>query len=149
MKYKISEIAELTSLTTYTLRYYEKEGLLWDVHRSENGQRYYTEKDVEMIQVIDCLKKTGMSIEDIKKYIDIFRHDITNASERVALFEKQKEIILRKMEELRNNLEMAEYKIWYYQNIGKLVDENDPLHCEKMRLLYNEQKNMVQSECLT
>ncbi|MEY8735767.1 MerR family transcriptional regulator [Lactobacillus sp. AN1001] len=141
MNFTISATAKKTGLSTYTLRYYEKEGLIKNIQRTENGRRFYSEQDIELIKSIDCLKKTGMSIESIKKYMKIFADDQFDDSSRIALFKKQREKIKEKMAELQDQLEMANYKIWYYENIGSLVDKDDPLHCEKMEAIYSKKIN--------
>lgn len=68
--YSISEATEKTGISPYTLRYYDKEGLLPFVKRSSGKKRIFTEKDLLWISLIKCLKNTNMSIHDIKKFID-------------------------------------------------------------------------------
>lgn len=71
MGYTIKEVSEQFGITPYTLRYYEKEGLLPSVHRRENGHRLYADTDLEWIQIVCCMRSTGMSIDYIKKYIEL------------------------------------------------------------------------------
>ena len=137
MNYRIGDVAKIVDLSVHTLRFYEKEGLLGKIQRDENGRRFYSDKDVELIEVIECLKKTGMSLEEIKKYIYLFR-DQDDYSARIDLFQKQRKVLLDQISALQQQLAMADYKIWYYQNINIEVDEKDPLHCEKMRSIYDK-----------
>ncbi|MBD5429061.1 MerR family transcriptional regulator [Lactobacillus sp.] len=138
MNYSIKECSQRTNLSPYTLRYYEKEGLIINIKRDKLGQRIYNDQDIELIKSIDCLKKAGMSIKKIKSYMKIFQTD-NNEEARIKLFKQQKEILSRRMTELQEEMWWADYKIWYYQNIDKFVSKNDPLHCEKMEKIYRVQ----------
>lgn len=139
MKYKISVLAELTHLSTYTLRYYEKEGLISDIQRDENGVRVYTDFDLEMVKSIECLKGTGMSLKEIKKHIDLFKKGSSTYEARVNLFKLQREKVMEKMKELHEQKEMTDYKIWYYENMSTLGNEEDPLNCQKMEEIYKKE----------
>ena len=95
MNYSIKECSQKTNLTPYTLRYYEKEGLIINIKRDQLGQRIYNEQDIELIKSIDCLKKAGMSIKKIKSYMNIFQTE-NNEEARIKLFKQQKEILNKK-----------------------------------------------------
>ena len=71
MIYTVGEMAKLLGVTASTLRYYDKEGLLPFVERSSGGIRMFQESDIEWLQVIGCMKKAGMSIKDIRNYIEM------------------------------------------------------------------------------
>lgn len=71
MVYTVGEMAKLLGVTASTLRYYDKEGLLPFVERSSGGIRMFQESDIEWLQVIGCMKKAGMSIKDIRQYIEM------------------------------------------------------------------------------
>lgn len=64
-------MARLLGVPASTLRYYDKEGLLPFVERSSGGIRMFKESDIEWLKVIGCMKKAGMSIKDIKLYIEL------------------------------------------------------------------------------
>lgn len=138
MEYSIGQFSEKTGLGIHTLRWYEKEGLLFDIARTKSGRRLYSDKDVEMVEVITCLKNTGMSIEDIKDYIDLFRHGSETYAARVDLFKMQRNSIKKQMVELSKQLAQTEYKIWYYQNLEELGDISDPKNCDNMKTLYQQ-----------
>ena len=67
-EYTIKEAADMMGVPASTLRYYDQEGLLPFVERRASGYRIFHEKDIDMLRVIDCLKKTGMSIREIRKF---------------------------------------------------------------------------------
>ena len=73
MVYTVGEMAKLLDIPASTLRYYDKEGLLPFVERSSGGIRLFRESDFEWLQVIGCMKKAGMSIRDIRQYIQLDR----------------------------------------------------------------------------
>ena len=81
MTYTISETAKLLNVAPSTIRYYDKEGLLPFVERSNGGIRIFTEENFQWLYIIECLKKTGLSIKDIKRFIDMAmrRNDIRAA----------------------------------------------------------------------
>ena len=84
MVFTVGEMAKLLGVPTSTLRYYDKEGLLPFVERSPGGMRLFQEKDYEWLQVIECLKKTGMPLKDIRVYVDMaMRGDSTSSSGRL------------------------------------------------------------------
>ena len=71
MSYTIQQVSKMTHIPATTLRYYDKEGLLPFVERSSGGIRMFQEKDYEWLKVISCLKKAGMSLKDIREYINL------------------------------------------------------------------------------
>jgi DNA-binding transcriptional MerR regulator len=71
LTFTIKQVSEKTSLAPHVLRYYENEGLLPGVSRSRNGTRRYSENDLEWIGLICCLKNTGMSIKQIKHFVEL------------------------------------------------------------------------------
>lgn len=115
MIYTVSEMAKLLDVAPSTLRYYDKEGLLPFVERSEGGMRVFTEKDYQWMQIITCLKKAGMQIKDIKRYIQMAMEGDETIEERLLMFQEQRQRILNQIEQLQQTLEVVEYKCWYYE----------------------------------
>ena len=115
MVYTVGEMAKLLGVTASTLRYYDKEGLLPFVERSSGGIRMFQEKDFEWLRVIDCMKKAGMSIKDIRQYIEMALQGDDTIELRLSMFRRQREALARQMEELRHTMAMVEYKCWYYE----------------------------------
>ena len=70
MVYTIGDMAKMLGVPASTLRYYDKEGLLPFVARSSGGIRQFRESDIEWLRVIGCMKKAGMSIKDIRQYLE-------------------------------------------------------------------------------
>ena len=115
MVYTVGEMAKRMGVAASTLRYYDKEGLLPFVERSSGGIRLFRETDVEWLNVIGCLKSAGMSIGDIREYIRLAMQGDGTIDQRLALFKRQREALIRKMAALQNTLDMLDYKCWFYE----------------------------------
>lgn len=120
MVYTVGEMAKLLGVPASTLRYYDKEGLLPFLERSSGGTRMFQEKDVEWLQIINCLKKTGMPLKDIRTYIDMAMQGDETIEERLRLFQKQREAVNAQINELREMMGTLDFKCWYYETAGKI-----------------------------
>ena len=114
MYYTVGEMAKRLGVAPSTLRYYDQEGLLPFVERSEGGIRVFKESDYEWLQVIGCLKKTGMQLRDIKTFIEMAMQGDQTIEPRLALITKQKESVKAQIAELDDTLRTLEFKEWYY-----------------------------------
>ena len=114
MYYTVGEMAKRLGVAPSTLRYYDQEGLLSFVERSEGGIRVFKESDYEWLQVIGCLKKTGMQLRDIKTFIEMAMQGDQTIEPRLALITKQKESVKAQIAELEETLRTLEFKEWYY-----------------------------------
>jgi DNA-binding transcriptional MerR regulator len=113
MNYTISQVAEKFHIESHTLRYYEKEGII-SPQKTERGIRYFTPSDVEQIEMVCCLKSTGMSLKDIKKYFDLCSVGDETLDQRMEIFTSQREHILSEIEGLHKYLAKIEGKIQWY-----------------------------------
>lgn len=111
----IGEMAQKLSVATSTLRYYDKEGLLPFVERTQSGIRVFKESDYEWLRVIECLKKTGMQLKDIKRFVEMAMQGEETVEERLELIVKQKNAVEEKIMQLQETLEMLNFKQWYYE----------------------------------
>ncbi len=119
MFYTVGEMAKILNTTPSTLRYYDKEGLLPFVERTESGIRMFKDSDYEWLLIIDCLKNTGMGIKDIKKFIEMVLAGDATIKERLAMIIKQRQSVKEQMEKLQQTLEILDYKVWYYSTADK------------------------------
>ncbi|MFK0521769.1 MerR family transcriptional regulator [Paenibacillus illinoisensis] len=115
MTYSISEVAKELNLTVYTLRYYDKEGLMPFVERTPSGVRKFKESDLDFLKIIQCLKLTGMPIKDIKDFIEWCSEGDSTLQERYDMFIERKASVEAQMEELRKTMEVIEHKCDYYK----------------------------------
>ena len=112
--YTIGQVSELTGLPVSTLRYYDKEGLFPGLARS-SGIRKFGERELEALRVIDCLKKSGLEIRDIKQFMAWCEEGPSTYSQRKELFEARREAVKAEMEKLQKTLDMVQFKCWYYE----------------------------------
>ncbi|MEH7336732.1 MerR family transcriptional regulator [Neobacillus drentensis] len=113
--YSISEVAKELNLTPYTLRYYDKEGLMPLVERTSSGIRLFKESDIAALKVIECLKSTGMPIKEIKNFIDWCSDGDSTLNQRYDMFMERKATVESQMEELKKTMEVIEHKCLYYK----------------------------------
>ncbi len=114
MLYTIRDAAAHVGIAASTLRYYDKEGLLPFVERSSGGIRMFREADIEWLQLIECLKATGMSIKDIKKFIDLYTEGDSTLEPRRDMFYERKQAVEKQMKALQKTLDYIKYKCWFY-----------------------------------
>lgn len=115
MVYTVGEMAKRLEVPASTLRYYDKEGLLPFVERSSGGIRMFRDSDFEWLQVIGCMKKAGMSIRDIRQYIQLALQGDDTIDTRLKMFQHQREVLVQQMAEMQHTLETVEYKCWFYE----------------------------------
>ena len=119
MLYTVGEMAKVMGLPASTLRYYDQEGILPFVERSNGGIRMFSDKDYEWLKVIECLKKSGLSIKEIRAYMDMVSRGDDSLGERLELFRSRREAVQRQMEEMMATLKILEFKCWYYEEAIK------------------------------
>ncbi len=132
--YTVGEVSEMFSIPISTLRYYDKEGLFPNLKRV-SGIRQFSDTELETLRVIECLKKSGLEIKDIKKFMDWCQEGSSTYSKRLNLFIKQKEIVEDEINRLNKVNDMIKFKIWYYttamqdgseENLQALCKDNMP-----------------------
>lgn len=124
MTYSIGEVAKMFNLTIYTLRYYDKEGLLPSLERTSNGTRVFKKSDVDTLKVIKWLKDTGMPIKDIKRFIHWCSEGDSTLQQRYDMFLERKAVVEAQLEELKETAEAINYKCWYYKTALEAGTEN-------------------------
>lgn len=115
MNYKIGEVAKMFGLSIPTLRFYDHEGLLPFVNKSESGIRVFTEEDLKSVNLVNCIKGAGASIKEIKYYMDLCQIGDSTLNERLDFFLVKKDNVLKQIQDLQNVLSTIEHKIDYYQ----------------------------------
>jgi len=106
-------------ISIYTLRYYEKIGLLSFVKRNENGVREFSKEDIVTLNTVYRLKQTGMSLKDIKNYLELVDKGIESISERKEMFREQKIKVQQQIIDLQNALKTINGKLHYYEEASK------------------------------
>ncbi len=114
MEYSIKQVAERTRLKEHVLRYYEKEGLLPSVGRSQSGMRRYSEDDLEWLGLICCLKNTGMSIKQIRAFVELSVRGEETLRQRCDLLLEHKRSVEAEIAQMRRHLEKVAHKIAFF-----------------------------------
>ena len=114
MNYSIGEFSNLTNISIYTLRYYEKENLIIP-NRKENGRRCYSEKDVIWIQFIKRLKDTKMPIKEIQEYAKLRANGDSTMNERMEMLIKHRIALKEEIIKSNEHLKKLNDKINYYK----------------------------------
>ncbi|MBR1606031.1 MAG: MerR family transcriptional regulator [Alphaproteobacteria bacterium] len=145
MEYSIGQVAQRFGLTTHTLRYYDKEGLL-SIRKNSSGLRRFSEEDINRLIIIDCLKATGLRLKEIKHYFDLCRLGEQTLEERRQLFYEQEKRLKQQLVELQQNLARIEFKIKYYNEALRggekgIYERNASLAAEKKKLFKIYPKN--------
>ena len=112
--YSIGQVAEMFGLPISTLRYYDKQGLFPKMERV-SGIRKFSDTEIEALRVIECLKKSGLEIKDIKQFMDWCVEGSSTYPQRKALFEKQRERLEAELIHMNKVLDMLKFKCWYYE----------------------------------
>lgn len=148
MTYTIGEIAKMLNISTSTIRYYDKEGLLPFVERTKGGIRVFKEKDYEFLKIIHCLKATGMQIKDIRKFILLVIQGDKTIDARLKLFQNQKSEVEKQIKQLEEALDTIKFKCWYYETaksvgnteiVDNISDEELP---EDLRTIRQKMRNL-------
>lgn len=111
---KISEVSKKYNLPADTLRYYEKLGLIDNVSK-ESGVRNYSEEDCSRIEFIICMKHASLSLEDIKRFIDLNKEGDKTIPERLEILEHQKKVLTDEIKNKEKTLDYLNYKINLYK----------------------------------
>lgn len=121
--YTIGQISEMFHLPVSTLRYYDKEGLFPEMERV-SGIRRFGEREIEALRVIECLKKSGVEIKDIKVFMEWCREGSSTYIKRKEFFQNQKEVVENEIRRMEKVLDMIRYKCWYYEQAVKDGNED-------------------------
>lgn len=116
MQYSIGEVSEKTGIPISTLRYYDREGMFPQIARGNGGIRSFSNREVESLEVIECLKNSGLSIKEIKQFLDWCEEGDASLEKRRNLFYKQLDAMNEKMTELQKTIATIKYKCWYYDS---------------------------------
>lgn len=112
--YTIGQVSEMFGLPISTLRYYDKQGLFPEMERA-SGIRKFSDTELEALRVIDCLKRSGLEIKDIKQFMDWCTEGPSSYPKRRELFIKQRETVEAEIARMEQVLDMIKFKCWYYE----------------------------------
>lgn len=111
----IQDMAKQSGVSAHTLRYYERIGLLGPVPRSANGHRLFSADDVGWVQLLVCLRETGMNIQDMLRFASVDGPNLSVAERRLALLEAHQEAVRARQRAVDEYLQRIEGKLAYYR----------------------------------
>lgn len=115
MNYSIGDVSKMLNISISTLRYYDKEGLLPLVNRTNGNIRIFDDTDIECLKMIECLKNTGLPLKNIKQFFEWCEEGDSTIDKRYELFLHQKENTEKQIELLQKALDRINYKCEFYR----------------------------------
>ena len=113
---KIMEVSEQYGISSDTLRYYERIGLIQPVHRTESGIRDYNELDIRRVEFIKCMRSAGLPIEALIEYVGLVQQGDKTIGTRKEILIEQRELLVARMKEMQKTLGILDHKIQVYEN---------------------------------
>ena len=138
----IKDVSERLGIPASTIHYYEKKGLLPNIRRTKGGIRQFDEETIEWLKLIECLKKTGLSLAQIREFMDMSTQGDATIPQRLALFQRQRDAIREEIRQLEEILHLVDYKCWYYETakdegtlqlLAQRSDEDFPQEYQEVR----------------
>ena len=113
---KIAEVSERYGISSDTLRYYERIGLILPVNRNGSGIRDYSEIDVRRVEFIKCMRSAGLPIETLIEYVGLVQQGDRTIEARKEILKEQRQLLAARMAEMQKTLDILDHKIEVYEN---------------------------------
>lgn len=165
MTYSIGDVAEILGIAPSTIRYYDKRGLLPFVDRDSAGRRQFKDNDFNFLQVIECMKKSGLKIDEIRDFVEMCMQGDMTLEDRYNFLDREERVLMAKIETLQQQLDFLRYKKWYYKtsleagteqvhfdqsgNVAsntREIYERELAHCGDIRRLIDYHKMVKETE---
>jgi DNA-binding transcriptional MerR regulator len=130
---KIAEVSERHGISSDTLRYYERVGLIPPVNRTESGIRDYNELDLRRVEFIKCMRSAGLPIEVLIEYVALVQQGDGTIEARKEILKEQRELLAARMNEMQKTLDILDHKIEVYEN-AVLKKEKEMIQTEDQAL---------------
>ncbi len=114
--YTVKEVSEMLNISTHTIRYYTNENLVPSLQRDENGRRIFTDDAVNWINGLRCMRKTGMSINDLKNYVLLWEKGDETLEERLGIILNQQKLVEQEMNDIVEKYEYIKNKVKFYND---------------------------------
>ena len=115
--YTMMQTCKETNLTYQTLKFYCNEGLVPNVKRDKNNRRIFDEHDVAWIKSLSCLKNCGMSIKDMKKYLNLCLQGTSTIHERKQILNQKRKELLEQIKNLESSIQYIDHKQQFYDDV--------------------------------
>ncbi len=131
--YTMKQVCEEANMTYQTLKFYCNEGLVPNVKRDDNNHRIFDERNLKWIKDLVCLKKCGMSIQEMKDYLNLCLQGESTIPQRKEMLAKKREALLVSIEELKNCVDYVDWKQEFYDSVlsGKIPYVSNLIHVEE------------------
>ncbi|GAB6928240.1 MerR family transcriptional regulator [Paenibacillus sp. JCM 10914] len=131
--FTIKEASEKLNCPAHTIRFYDKEGLLPNIRRDDNGNRLFDKKDLDWIRLMTCFRATGMSIAGIREIVELAKQGEATIAQRRTILEAHQAEIVKKQQVLNEAFEAVSHKLEVYNNTQSGNPEDRFLeHIEKL-----------------
>jgi DNA-binding transcriptional MerR regulator len=130
---KIAEVSEVHGLSSDTLRYYERIGLIPPVHRNDSGIRDYNELDLRRVDFIKCMRSAGLPVEVLIEYVALIQQGDRTIPARKAILKEQRCLLAARMKEMQKTLDILDHKIEVYEN-AVLKNEKKMVQAEDLAI---------------
>ncbi|MBB1079218.1 MerR family transcriptional regulator [Limosilactobacillus sp. STM2_1] len=138
--YSIGEVSKITGLPSSTIRYYDSLDFLPYLQKSRQGIRKFTQKDIDTIRVVECLKQSGLTLKEIQHYTHLVAQGDSSIVDRQQLFHAIRQRLLNKMNDLQKTLKILDYKCMYYDQAAKDGTEKNVLESMSLATVINKLK---------
>lgn len=137
--FTMKQVCQETNMFYQTLKYYCNEGLVPNVKRDHNNRRVFDERDVKWIKDLTCLKQCGMSIQEMKDYLEMCLEGPSTIPQRQKLLDQKREALLEQMKEVQNSIDYIDWKQDFYQDVldGKRPYISNLIAVDKIEELTN------------
>ena len=113
---KIAEVSDRYGLSSDTLRYYERVGLIPPVNRNGSGIRDYSELDIRRVEFVKCMRSAGLPIEVLIEYVGLVQQGDQTVEARREILKEQRGLLAARMQEMQKTLDILDHKIEVYEN---------------------------------
>ena len=134
---KINEVSEQYGMSTDTLRYYERIGLIPPVHRNDGGIRDYNELDLKRVEFIKCMRSAGLPVEVLIEYVALVQQGDRTIEARREILTEQRNLLAAKLAEMQQTLNLLNHKIEVYEN-ALLKREKGLVEVEELAMTKHE-----------
>ena len=124
-KYTVKDVAKIMNISAHTVRYYDNEGLIPFVSRTESNIRMFSDYDISWFRIIHCLRATDLSISNVKKYIDLCLKGDKTIPQRAEIIFAQEKKLKDNLKNLQSQMKILQKKKKYYTELLKKKTNND------------------------
>ncbi len=120
--YSMKEACQMTNMSYETLKFYCNEGLVPNVKRDKRNYRIFNDKDIKWIESLNCLKRCGMTINEMKEYLALCLEGEKSISERKIILEKKREALVKALDDIQKSIDFIDWKQHFYDDVlaGKI-----------------------------